>query len=265
MKCYNTVKLKYPEIKIFVKLHSIILYSLYSVQVPVRAKNGPLVTILGLLLGSFVIGTAIIFLTKHVNRGGGSAVNSSVMRGGHQSPSIRGVGTGGNKNRHNNSRLNHSVDAEMSWHDADGRGKFHRLPTNNDSDADDMIGIDIGDEDVYEEEEIFTKIHHNHLKNGISTESQSSRQQQGRIIDSDEDDEDTASYYTDKEDNQEEEDLWSDLEVDDELVEDQLLPDSELKSGLELLFLKQQRHYWNQTRRHNQSRENHSDKWETNS
>ena len=32
----------------------------------------------------------------------------------------------------------------------------------------------------------------------------------------------------------------------DELVEDQLLPDSELKSGLELMFLKQQRHYWNQ-------------------
>ncbi len=35
----------------------------------------------------------------------------------------------------------------------------------------------------------------------------------------------------------------------DELVEDQLLPDSELKSGLELLFLKQQRHYWNQRKR----------------
>lgn len=32
----------------------------------------------------------------------------------------------------------------------------------------------------------------------------------------------------------------------DDLVEDQLLPDSELKSGLELMFLKQQRHYWNQ-------------------
>eukprot|EP00794_Sanderia_malayensis_P012893 gene12893-14220_t len=36
----------------------------------------------------------------------------------------------------------------------------------------------------------------------------------------------------------------------DELVEDQLLPDSELKSGLELLFLKQQRHYWNQRKKH---------------
>lgn len=47
-------------------------------------------------------------------------------------------------------------------------------------------------------------------------------------------------------------DSWSDLEEDDELVEDQLLPDSELKSGLELLFLKQQRHYWNQRRRHEQ-------------
>ena len=46
-------------------------------------------------------------------------------------------------------------------------------------------------------------------------------------------------------------DSWSDLEGDDdELVEDQLLPDSELKTGLELLFLKQQRHYWNQRRRH---------------
>lgn len=60
---------------------------------------------------------------------------------------------------------------------------------------------------------------------------------------------DNESYYTEKEDS------WSDLEVDDELVEDQLLPDSELKSGLELLFLKQQRHYWNQKRRHNQSRD----------
>ncbi|EDO43694.1 predicted protein [Nematostella vectensis] len=34
-------------------------------------------------------------------------------------------------------------------------------------------------------------------------------------------------------------------EFEDELVEDQYLPsDSELKSGLELMFLKQQRHYW---------------------
>ena len=65
----------------------------------------------------------------------------------------------------------------------------------------------------------------------------------------DENESENESYYTEKEDS------WSDLEVDDELVEDQLLPDSELKSGLELLFLKQQRHYWNQKRRHNQSRE----------
>ncbi len=42
----------------------------------------------------------------------------------------------------------------------------------------------------------------------------------------------------------------------DELVEDQLLPDSELKSGLELLFLKQQRHYWNQRKR-NEGINNH--------
>lgn len=34
-------------------------------------------------------------------------------------------------------------------------------------------------------------------------------------------------------------------DFEDELVEDQYLPsDSELKSGLELMFLKQQRHYW---------------------
>jgi len=45
----------------------------------------------------------------------------------------------------------------------------------------------------------------------------------------------------------------SDFEEDEELVEDQLLPDSELKSGLELLFLKQQRHYWNQRKRHDRS------------
>ena len=42
-------------------------------------------------------------------------------------------------------------------------------------------------------------------------------------------------------------------EEEDELVEDQLLPDSELKTGLELLFLKQQRHYWNQRKRHERS------------
>ena len=38
-------------------------------------------------------------------------------------------------------------------------------------------------------------------------------------------------------------------EEEDELVEDQLLPDSELKSGLELMFLKQQRHYWSQSKK----------------
>ena len=54
----------------------------------------------------------------------------------------------------------------------------------------------------------------------------------------------SVSVYTDNEDH------WSDFECDEELVEDQLLPDSELKSGLELLFLKQQRHYWNHKRRH---------------
>ena len=45
----------------------------------------------------------------------------------------------------------------------------------------------------------------------------------------------------------------------DELVEDQLLPDSELKSGLELLFLKQQRHYWNQRNNRKEKQMNHHD------
>ena len=37
----------------------------------------------------------------------------------------------------------------------------------------------------------------------------------------------------------------TEADFEDELVEDQYLPsDSELKSGLELMFLKQQRHYW---------------------
>ena len=40
----------------------------------------------------------------------------------------------------------------------------------------------------------------------------------------------------------------------DDLVEDQLLPDSELKSGLELMFLKQQRHYWNQRQNRDRSK-----------
>ena len=37
----------------------------------------------------------------------------------------------------------------------------------------------------------------------------------------------------------------TEADFEDELVEDQYLPsDSELKSGLELMFLKQQRRYW---------------------
>ena len=37
----------------------------------------------------------------------------------------------------------------------------------------------------------------------------------------------------------------SEADFEDELVEDQYLPsDCELKSGLELMFLKQQSHYW---------------------
>jgi uncharacterized protein YuzB (UPF0349 family) len=39
-------------------------------------------------------------------------------------------------------------------------------------------------------------------------------------------------------------------DYEDELVEDQYLPsDSELKSGLELMFLKQQRHYWTKNKK----------------
>lgn len=42
----------------------------------------------------------------------------------------------------------------------------------------------------------------------------------------------------------------TDGDYEDELVEDQYLPsDSELKSGLELMFLKQQRHYWTKNKR----------------
>ena len=212
---------------------------------PVRAKNGPLVTIMGLLLGSFVIGTAIIVLAKHVNRRGNTVRSSHCINrnGGGTYGEIDGGGGGGGRSHHNKS-LNHSVEA--SWPDSDHRGKFHRL-LQTDDEEDNIVG-DFGnvvemDEDVYEEDEIYTRkrssmqqqvtvSHHQHRRNNSDT------------------DEDTASYYTDKD-----ADSWSDLEVDDELVEDQLLPDSELKSGLELLFLKQQRHYWNQSRRHNQSRE----------
>eukprot|EP00111_Clytia_hemisphaerica_P007703 TCONS_00022387-protein len=165
-----------------------------TIQVPVHAKSSPMATIFGLIVGSFVIGTAIIILAKHVNR--------------------RPPPPKQNKNNNGKTLLNHTVDA--TWPDSAHRGKFQALKTNDD--VEDVVyeACECG-QSVYTQER--------------------------------EESESEASYYTDKEDS------WSDLEVDDELVEDQLLPDSELKSGLELLFLKQQRHYWNQTRRHNQSRE----------
>ena len=200
---------------------------------------------MSLLLGSFVIGTAIIVLAKHVNRGG-NTIRSSHPRNGHGG--IDGGGSGRIRGHHHNtSLLNHSIEA--TWPDSDHRGKFHRLlQTDGEFSNDDtLVGheIVIGmDEDAYEEDEIYTR------KKSVPDQQEDTSSNMMKCDTDEDDDEDTASYYTDKD-----EDLWSDLEVDDELVEDQLLPDSELKSGLELLFLKQQRHYWNQTRRHNQSRE----------
>lgn len=217
-------------------------------QVPVHAKNGPLVTIMSLLLGSFVIGTAIILLAKHVNRG--NTIRTSLPRNGHCGTD--GGGPGGVRGHHNNTSLmNHSIEA--TWPDSDHRGKFHRLLQSDQEFSNDntLVGHDIVvgmDEDAYEEDEIYTR------KRSLPHEKVDASSHMMKCDTDEDDDEDTASYYTDKDDS------WSDLEVDDELVEDQLLPDSELKSGLELLFLKQQRHYWNQTRRHNQSRESSGDK-----
>ena len=52
----------------------------------------------------------------------------------------------------------------------------------------------------------------------------------------------SRSYTTDDE--------LTEADFEDELVEDQYLPsDSELKTGLELMFLKQQRHYWTRKKR----------------
>ena len=49
------------------------------------------------------------------------------------------------------------------------------------------------------------------------------------------------SSFTTSEDEME----LTEVDIEDELVEDQYFPSySELKSGLELMFLKQQRHYW---------------------
>lgn len=157
-----------------------------TIKVPVRAKGSPVATVVGLILGSFVIGTAIIILAKHVNR----------------RPNI-------NNTNNLNRSLNHSVEA--SWPDTNNRGQFRAIKA-----------------------------------------SENEANEDG-VCDSNSDNESTSCYTVS------EHDSWSDLEVDDELVEDQLLPDSELKSGLELLFLKQQRHYWNQKRRHEQRRDNSMD------
>lgn len=150
-----------------------------------RAKGNPIAIVVGLILGSFVIGTSIIILAKHVHRKPVTTNNTSLNRS-----------------------LNHSVDA--SWAGVSG-GQFRAIKTN---------------ENEYNDRDDDADSNSDHASTSCYTVS--------------------------------EHDSWSDLEMDDELVEDQLLPDSELKSGLELLFLKQQRHYWNQKRRH-ERRENNDE------
>lgn len=154
-----------------------------TIKVPVNSKNSPVATVIGLVLGSIVIGTIIIFITKLVI------------------PTRKGQ---------DNIRPD-PQDLSNEW-----KGSH--------------VG-NISVQALYENENV----------QSAATD----------ISDDEADDSDggdkSPSCYTASE-----VDSWSDLEEDDELVEDQLLPDSELKSGLELLFLKQQRHYWNQRRRHEQ-------------
>lgn len=150
-----------------------------TIKIPVHQQGNPIAIVLGLVLGSIVIGTAIIFMAKLVM---------------HNSKPLSGIG------KNNNEKV------ETTWTDPNLDRKSKKKPK-------------IAD--------------HNE--------------------DSDRDSEDDSTYsYPVKQP-----DTWSDLDEDTELVEDQLLPDSELKSGLELLFLKQQRHYWNQ-RRHHQKKEDRS-------
>jgi len=145
-----------------------------TIKIPVHQQGNPIAIVLGLVLGSIVIGTAIIFMAKLV------MYNSK--------PS--------NIGKNNNEKV------ETTWADP-----------NLDRDR-------------------------------------KSKKTKPKVVDhneeSERDSEDDSNYsYPIKQP-----DTWSDLDEDTELVEDQLLPDSELKSGLELLFLKQQRHYWNQRRQH---------------
>lgn len=143
-----------------------------TIKVPVHARGNPIAIVLGLVLGSIVIGTAIIFMAKLV------IYNSS-------SPQAM--------NKNNNEKV------ENTWTDPNlDTPVLKAIP----------------------------------------------RTVEHAVEDSDHDSEDDSN------ESYEMPDTWSDLDEDNELVEDQLLPDSELKSGLELLFLKQQRHYWNQRRQH---------------
>lgn len=144
-----------------------------TIKVPVRSKGNPIAIVLGLVLGSIVIGTAIIFMAKLV------IYNSN-------SPQSH------NKNNHEK--------VENTWTD----------------------------------QSLDTPVIKSSLPITIEHACDESDQNS--------EDESNASGELP--------DTWSDLDEDNELVEDQLLPDSELKSGLELLFLKQQRHYWNQRRQH---------------
>jgi len=145
-----------------------------TIKIPVHQQGNPIAIVLGLVLGSIVIGTAIIFMAKLVMH------NSKPLTG--------GIG------KNNNEKI------ETTWTDPNLDRKSKKI------------------------------------KPKVADHNE----------DSDRDSEDDSNYsYPVKQP-----DTWSDLDEDTELVEDQLLPDSELKSGLELLFLKQQRHYWNQRRHH---------------
>lgn len=152
-----------------------------TIKIPVHAQGNPIAIVLGLVLGSIVIGTAIIFMAKLVM---------------YNSKPLSNIG------KNNNEKV------ETTWTDPN-------LDRDRDRDRD-----------------------------------RKSTKSKPKVVDhneeSERDSEDDSNYsYPIKQP-----DTWSDLDEDTELVEDQLLPDSELKSGLELLFLKQQRHYWNQRRQH---------------
>lgn len=146
-----------------------------TIKIPVHAQGNPIAIVLGLVLGSIVIGTAIIFMAKLV------MYNSKPLS------SIT--------NKNNNGKV------ETTWTDPNLHKKGAKVKQ--------------------------SKVETHHEESDQESEDDSN-----------------CSYPVKKPD------TWSDIDEDTELVEDQLLPDSELKSGLELLFLKQQRHYWNQRRQH---------------